>query len=65
MTLTREVLARGGIATHDGDRVLVAAIGPGTGLQATAIETIHLGPEARRRPAAGTLTAAEAYGTTR
>lgn len=57
--ITREVLARGGVATVDGDAVLVEAIGPAAPFQATPLETLHLAMEARRRPGAGTLTAAE------
>ena len=57
--ITREVLARGGVATFDGDRVLVEAIGPEAAFRATPLETLHLAMEARQRPHAGSLTAAE------
>ncbi len=56
---TREILARGGIATHDGERVLVAAQGPAATFNASPRETVHLAMEARRRPNAGRLTIEE------
>jgi hypothetical protein len=57
--VAREVLARGGIATFDGTRVLVAPVGPAGPFQATPLETIHLAMEARKRATAGRLTAAD------
>ena len=57
--ITREVLARGGVATRDGDVVLVEAIGPAAPFHASSLETLHLAMQARHRPGAGTLTAAE------
>jgi hypothetical protein len=57
--VTREVLARGGIATFDGTRVLVAPVGPAGPFQATPLETIHLAMEARKRATAGRLAAAD------
>lgn len=59
VAITREVLARGGVASVDGDRVLVEPIGPAAPFRATPLETLHLAIEARRRPQAGRLTAAE------
>lgn len=56
---TREILARGGIATTDGERLLVQSISPASRLQATPQEAVHLAMEARHRPYAGTLTIAE------
>lgn len=56
---TREILARGGIATHDGERVLVVAQGPAATFTASPRETVHLAMEARRRPSAGRLTIEE------
>ena len=56
---TREILARGGVATFDGHRDVVEAIGPSAGFSATPHEVITLAVEARRRPTAGRLTAAE------
>lgn len=58
-SITREVLARGGVATLDGDRILVEAIGPASAFRATPLETLHMAMEARQRPHAGQLTAAE------
>ena len=57
--VTREVLARGGVSTFDGQRVLVNAAAPAALFQATPLETVHLAMEARRRPQASRLTAAE------
>lgn len=57
--ITREILARGGIATHDGTAVLVAAQGPAATFTASPRETVHLAMEARRRPNAGRMTIAE------
>lgn len=57
--VTREVLARGGIATFDGDRNLVQAVGPPAPFTATPLETVHLAMEARQRRHVATLTAAE------
>jgi len=59
VTVTRDVLARGGVATSDGDRVLVQAAAPAASFQSTPTETIRLAMEARRRPSAARLTAAE------
>lgn len=59
VAITREVLARGGVPTIDGDRVLVEAIGPASAFRSTPLETLHLAMEARQRPHAGRLTAAE------
>lgn len=57
--VTREILARGGIATTDGERVLVAAIGPESPYRALTLETVNLAMEARRRRETGSLTVAE------
>ena len=57
--VTREVLARGGIATTDGERVLVDAIGPATPFQLTALEARNLAMEARNRETAFRLHASE------
>lgn len=59
VAVTREVLARGGVATFDGSRVLVAANGPAASFRATPLETIHLAMEARHRATVGRLTAAD------
>lgn len=56
---TREILARGGVATFDGERVLVKPIGPAATFAASPLETVHLAMEARRRAHAGRLTIAE------
>ena len=56
---TREILARGGIATTDGESLLVPAIGPASRLQATPQETVSLAMQARHRAYAGSLTIAE------
>lgn len=56
---TREVLARGGVATVDGGRVLVEPVGPEAPFRATPLETLNLAREARDRPHAGRLTVAE------
>lgn len=56
---TREVLARGGVATWDGERVLVAAQGPASAFVATPMETVHLAMEARLRATAGRMDVAE------
>ena len=59
MDATREILARGGIATTDGDRLLAEAIGPASRLQATPLETVGLAMQARHRAHAGALTVSE------
>jgi hypothetical protein len=59
VAITREVLARGGVATHDGERVLVAAAGPASRFTATPLETMHLAMEARNRRFRARLTVAE------
>jgi hypothetical protein len=59
VAVTREILARGGIATHDGERVLVAAEGPASRFTATPLETVHLAMEARDRRFRARLTVAE------
>ena len=56
---TREALARGGVATRDGGRVVTEAVGPGAPSYATPGETFRLAIEARNRRSAGRLTAAE------
>lgn len=56
---TREILARGGIATTDGERILTAAIGPASHLQASPGETVGLAMQARHRAHAGALTISE------
>ena len=53
------MLARGGVATFDGDRDLVPAIGPAAAFTSTPLETVHLAMEARLRRHVATLTAAE------
>lgn len=57
--VTREVLARGGMATTDGERVLVEAIGPATPYRMTALEARNLAMEARNRETAFRLHASE------
>jgi hypothetical protein len=57
--VTREVLARGGMATTDGERVLVEAIGPATPFRLTALEARNLAMEARNRETAFRLHASE------
>ena len=57
--VTREVLARGGVPTFDGDRTVIEAMGPPTGFQTTPREVVALAVEARHRRSAGRLTAAE------
>lgn len=59
VAITREVLARGGVATHDGERVLDAAAGPASRFTATPLETVHLAMEARDRRFRARLTVAE------
>lgn len=59
VTVTRDVLARGGVATFDGERAVVPAVAPHAGFSATPRETVHLAMEARRRRTAATMTAAE------
>src|SRR5690606_21982845 len=43
--LTREILARGGMPTTDGKRIVVPAIGPATPYQITALEARNLAME--------------------
>ena len=57
--VTREVLARGGMATTDGERIIVAAIGPATPYPITALEARNLAIEARNRETAYRLHASE------
>lgn len=57
--VTREVLARGGMATTDGERILVKAIGPATPYRLTALEARNLAMEARNRETAFRLHASE------
>lgn len=56
---TREVLARGGIATLGDTAPLVPAQGPPSAFSATQLETLHLAMEARHKATAGRLTGAE------
>lgn len=56
---TREILARGGIATRDGDRELVAAHAPVASFTVTPQETVHLAKEARARGVRERLEVAE------
>ncbi|GAA3928118.1 hypothetical protein [Luteimonas lutimaris] len=57
--LTREILARGGMPTTDGERIVVPAIGPATPYQMTALEARNLAIEARNRETAFRLHASE------
>lgn len=57
--LTREVLARGGMATTDGEQIVVQAIGPATPYALTALEARNLALEARHRETAYRLHASE------
>ena len=59
VTATREVLARGGIATLGDTAPLVPAVGPPSSFAATPRETLHLAMEARRKATASRLTGAE------
>nr|MDQ3347023.1 hypothetical protein [Acidobacteriota bacterium] len=59
VNVTQEVLARGGVATFDGDRVLVNVAMPAAAFQVSPLETVHMAMEARRRVTASRLTAAE------
>lgn len=56
---TREVLARGGIATFDGTRALVNVTMPASALRMSPLETVHMAMEARRRVTASRMTVAE------
>jgi hypothetical protein len=56
---TREALARGGIATRDGARLVTDPVGPAAPSYATPGETVRLALEARHRRSAGRMTAAE------
>lgn len=56
---TREALARGGVATRDGGRLVTEAVGPRAPSYATPGETVRLAIEARNRRSAGRMTAAE------
>lgn len=58
-TTTREVLARGGIGTWDGTRMLVAPQGPASSFRATPLETVRLAMEARHKRTAARMDAAE------
>jgi hypothetical protein len=57
--VTREVLARGGMATTDGERIVVEAIGPAAPYAMTALEARNLAMEARNRETAFRLHASE------
>ncbi|TAK39068.1 MAG: hypothetical protein EPO30_06050 [Lysobacteraceae bacterium] len=57
--ITREVLARGGMATTDGEKIVVPAIGPATPYAMTALEARNLAIEARNRETAFRLHASE------
>ena len=57
--VTREVLARGGMPTTDGERIVVQAIGPATPYAITALEARNLALEARHRETAYRLHASE------
>ena len=59
VTTTREVLARGGVATFDGTRALVNVTMPASALRMSPLETVHMAMEARRRVTASRMTAAE------
>lgn len=59
VAITREVLARGGVATFDGTRALVNVTMPASALRVSPLETVHMAMEARRRVTASRLTAAE------
>ena len=59
VAVTREILARGGIATADGDRVLRQPIGPAASFDDSPLETVRLAREAQRRPTAGRMSVAE------
>jgi len=56
---TREALARGGVATRDGERIVTEVVGPRAPSYATPGETVRLAIEARNRRSAGRMTAAE------
>jgi hypothetical protein len=56
---TRQALARGGIATTDGDQILVNAVGARPTFYASPVETINLALDARNRRSGGRLTVAE------
>ena len=58
-TTTREILARGGIGTWDGTRMLVAPQGPVSSFRATQLETVRLAMEARHKRTAARMDAAE------
>ena len=59
VNVTREVLARGGVATYDGERTLVNVTGPASLVRVGPRETVHMAMEARRRQSSGRLTVAE------
>lgn len=59
VAVTREVLARGGVATFDGTATLVDVTMPASALRVSPLETVHMAMEARRRVTASRLTAAE------
>ena len=56
---TREILARGGIATRDGERELVAAHPPAASFSASPREVEHMAMEARARGVRARLEVAE------
>lgn len=56
---TREALARGGIATRDGERVLTEALAPRAPSNAIPGETVNLALEARNRRSVARMNAAE------
>ncbi|MGY0558340.1 hypothetical protein [Lysobacter sp. A421] len=56
---TREILARSGIATRDGERELVAAHAPAASFTVTPRETVHMAMEARDRGVRARLEVAE------
>lgn len=59
VAVTREVLARGGVAAVDGSRELVHVTRPASALRMSPLETVHMAMEARRRVTASRLTVAE------
>lgn len=58
-TTTRQILARGGVGTWDGTRMLVAPRGPASSFRATPLETVRLAMEARHKRTAARMDAAE------
>src|SRR5690606_5094748 len=59
MAAAREVLARGGIATRDGERELTAAHAPAASFAVTPREVEHMAVEARARGVRARLDVAE------